>query len=235
MRSYEAVKTPAEIDGANAFSAAIQAATTINDLIAAIQTYSEVDKSRGSRAYNRAKLVLEEREYLKDVKWKNKGWGSMGVLRRAEFLEVFRNVPTSDIPVLKSALLNELPRSFIKKAKKVTKRNYDLTMEEDRNAPAQLYSSTGAAFATVSSKKAKTNTNSSTDVVDPSENLPVISLSDLANNPEVQFEAAKSIKATRLADAMQHPSFLLLTKQQQQTVREEWLTLLCLSNSTVDV
>ena len=56
----------------------------------------------------------------------------------------------------------------------------------------------------------------------------LLSISELRSSSDiVKEETVKSIRASRLADAMQQPTFSLLSRQEQQAIREEWLALLC--------
>jgi hypothetical protein len=229
-----AAKTAEEDAAFVIFTAAVNQASTINELLEANQNYFMVDKSRGSRAYNRAKLVLEERGALRDRKWERKGWGAMGARMRNQFIEAFSSLTSEDVQTLKTAFNNELPRSFKRKAQKAKLRNYaqlavaamEPVMHSLLSEPTSSSSGSGdgvdVTTSPPASKRAKPSTPTGGGVTAGEAQV----VADLSSSVEVQLEAAKSIKAKRLADAMQHASFLLLTKQQQQTVRDEWLSLL---------
>lgn len=214
------------------FRTHVRIATDVDSLMILTDDFAKMDKSQASFAYNRAKKTLEDAGYYSDPKWFKKGFGPMGHKQRREFLEVFRHVSPTLLPQLKDALLNEDTHRL-----KNRKRPYVNLPVSIRETPAYIVPAVAdtdsGALTDPKPKKVKKSNNKTAEMstpVDRETEEVVPSAAALtavaAVTPEVQAEAAKSIKAARLADAMQHPSFGLLTKVQQQSVRDDWLALL---------
>ena len=208
----ELQKTPMQIAAWETYCADIKRCNTAAELLRATHAYAGIDKACGSRAYNRAKKAMEILGYFADKKWEKKGFGAMGVKLREDYYNVFLTILDGDLHYVKIALLNQLPQSFLnmKKGSMVSRETLQHTLLQQDEALQPC------------AKRAKTAHDG--DASMPPAAVSVVALA--AESALVMEESAKSVRAARLADAMQHPSFGLLTKQQQMDVRDEWLSML---------
>lgn len=216
-------RTPEQVTAWLTYTVCVRQATSIDNLIELTEELSLTDKGQASFAYNRAKKAMEELGYFEGPKWYKKGYGPMTNKLRIEFYEILRGVNPEALTILKEALLNEDSHRLKSKKRPLFIPSLEkpsvvapLANTVDTTTPkSKKYKKNSVLVAAAATPGASDNTSSSS-----------VLTAAAAAAPEVQEEAAKSIKASRLADAMQHASFTLLTKAQQQAVRDDWLALL---------
>lgn len=190
-----------------AYCAAVRAGENIADYINATDDYAKIDKSQGSRAYNRAKKAMEILGYFKDEKWREKQFGNMGAKIKVEFFAILRSVNEEHMHHVKLSFVNELPRKF----KRLPRGGVLL----DGVSPIQ-----GNADSHPAAKRQKVTESSAIT-------SQLLSISELATASDVvKEETVKSIRASRLADAMQQPSFSSIPQSDQEAIRDEWVSLL---------
>ena len=216
-------KTAEQVAAWFVYKSSVRQAQDMGSLLKHTEEYAKVDKGQASFAYNRAKKALEDLGYLRDPKWTKKGFGAMGIKMRSEFFESFKVINSDTLPLMKDALLNE-DTHRLKSRKRY--RHSEPCLPE---LPAAHFIPTLPEEISSMPKPKKIKKTSDKSAPGDMDNLASATAAltaVAAAAPEVQAEAAKSIKSTRLADAMNHASFQLLSKAQQQAVRDEWISLL---------
>jgi hypothetical protein len=213
-------KTPEQAKGWEDFKVAVAAATTGAMVLDAAIRYEVADKAQAAFAFNRAKKLLLGLGVLQGEKWK-KGFGNMGKIK-LELFDAFRRLDTTYVELLKRNIIT--PSSSGEKRK---------TLIPQAPAPVVHVPITSApATAPVSKKRpresdAVAQAPSATTTAPASGSRKTTSAS--AGNVSaatLESETIRSMRCQRLQEAINHPSFAMLTKTQQSLVRQEYMVAL---------
>jgi hypothetical protein len=216
-------KTPEQLQAWETFKYEVANAASGNDILEATLKFEAVDKAQAAFAFNRGKKLLEGLGKLVDEKWE-RGYGCMGKLKQ-EFYVEFSKVEPEHLPMLKDVMM--CPTSSGDKKKKPSQIAAKIAKA---NGGVGIILPTEDMLADKAFKKRKQSpasvaaTNEFAELLSMDMNLPMSHDADGADMSE--SERIRSIKAARLADAMQHASYNLLSKAQQQAIRQEWMSVL---------
>jgi hypothetical protein len=245
-------KTPQEVAGMEKYRAGVRKATDIPALLTLTVEFALIDKAQSSFALNRMKKACEEWGYFDELTFLRRGFGVMGTRLKEQLFSIMRQLPADKIPAVKAALLNEAvfrDRPKVSKMKtermpaidapetadeiqfltmidaattETPKRKKRKTKAPKAVADRGICSSSSSSSSSSSNAKSSETPSTTTTTTTPA----TLTATTNSTNVELQIETAKSIKATRLADAISHASFAHLTKAQQQLIRAEWISLL---------
>ena len=215
-------KTPAQAKGWEIFKKSVASATDGNGILRALLDFEVADKAQAAFAFNRAKKMFESLGRLKDEFWV-RGYGSMGLKKRI-FFEEFKLVHLAHLPKLKEIVLTPTASGEKKKH-----------LFQFESAPATILPNSKPVVVNVTGGK-KSKKRKAEELAASIDTSQLEKISDGASyNGIIEFEQVRSIKAARLADAMNHPSFQQLSKSQQNAIRQEYTNTLCSVATSVQV
>lgn len=203
-----------------AYAAEVEKCQSASELCAATKEYCNRDKAQGAFAFNRMKKVLKQFGYLDETKV-TKSFGMLGKQRAAFFesfeqdisndiLECMKDAAVYDSRVKTSHRSDEIfpSRNGMARIPIVAKKKKD---SKKRKIPAAVIEDAKAGKLTP--KRIANLTESIDD-------------SQLTGSAAEIDEKVRSIKASRLADAMAHSSYALLGQEQKDLIKHEWISCL---------
>ncbi len=234
-------KTPEQQLAWETYKQSINNATSGGDVLKATLVYEISDKAQAAFAFNRAKKFLENIGRFTEEKWRGKGYGNMGKMRQ-EFYAEFYRLESIYLSILKEQVIT--PTASGEKKKKLAP-NFNFKVQhsliptsnsiaENASVPVPNDDINKNRNQLKAKKRLHSELDSFETVATSNSTSSGHNIGSSANELDItETEKIRSIKAARLADAMQHPAFQLLTKSQQQALRQEWMAVLL--NKNVEV
>ena len=214
-------KTPEQARGWEEFKVAVAAATTGTEVLDATIRFEVADKAQAAFAFNRAKKVLLGLGVLQGEKWK-KGFGNMGKIK-LELFDAFRRLDPTYLELLKRNIVT--PSASGEKKKTLNPPIPAAIVHVPINAPAAPSTSAGKKRPRESQSTAAAST--SVAVATASVSIRKPAASSIGDAPvTLESETIRSMRCQRLQDAINHPSFAMLSKTQQNFVRQEYMVAL---------
>lgn len=215
-------KTPEQARGWEEFKVAVAAATSGTEVLDAAIRFEVADKAQAAFAFNRAKKVLLGLGVLQGEKWK-KGFGNMGKIK-LELFDAFRRLDTTYLELLKRNVIT--PSASGEKKKTLNPPIPAAIVQVPISAPAAPPStSAGKKRPRESESTAAASSSVAAATASVSIRKPVASSSGDAP-ATLESETIRSMRCQRLQDAINHPSFAMLSKTQQSFVRQEYMVAL---------
>lgn len=181
------------------------------------------DKAQGAFSFNRMKKVLGHFGLISDL-LNSKSYGLLGK-QRAIYFEAFnQDLPVDVIECLKDAAVYD-------SRAKIAHRSQDLYPSRNgaiRSTP--LINKKKGEKGDHKKRKLKPETESKPlspllKKLDIKSGTPSVDFDEACSAAEVE-EKVRSIKAQRLADAMNHPSYAKLDQEQKDLIKHEWISSL---------
>lgn len=249
-------KTPEELEQWRKFVTNVNNASTSEEVLKSLLDYEIVDNGQAAFAFNRAKKMMESVGLLLEDKWREKKYRSMGTLKVQFFSEIYKITNESTIAALKRAIVtpttskgkivilygeeegsailgnqahsnsdtashNVLPPSSSSSADIPTVGRGSVC-----RAPGDLV----GKEANIPKKRRKVDDSISITAAvgfsAQAESSEITSTQQSSALTPIELEILRKLRSDRLAVAMVHPSFQLLTKQQQQLVKDQWMEML---------
>jgi hypothetical protein len=200
------------------------------EICAVTKQYCVDDKAQGAFAFNRMKKVMGHFGLISEL-LNTKSYGLLGKQRSAFFDSFGQDMPGDILECLKDAAVYD-------SRLKVAHRSQDLY--PSRNGVVRNIPSLSKPKKTKKRKAQSPPTvvDTATDKADDGKLLsPLLKkLDSKVGAPSVEVDTAssaaeieekvRSIKAQRLADAMNHPSFAKLDQEQKDLIKSEWIASL---------